>query len=79
MPKQLTMVPVILLCLIASSAEAYVGPGLGMGAIGAILGLIGSVLLALLAFIWYPLKRFFRKIKSSRNHEEEKDTTGKSA
>jgi len=78
MPKQLTIVPVILLCLIASSADAYVGPGLSMGAIGAILGLIGSILLALLAFIWYPLKRFFRKTKSSRNHEGENDTVGKS-
>lgn len=45
------------------SAEAYVGPGLGTGTIGVILGLLGSILIALVAIFWYPLKRLIKKLK----------------
>lgn len=40
-----------LLFLAPGIAQAYVGPGLGLGAIGAILGVIFSVILAILAFL----------------------------
>lgn len=39
-------------------AIAYVGPGLGLGAIGAIIGVVFSVLLAIFAIFWYPIKRW---------------------
>lgn len=42
-------------------ATAYVGPGLGVGMIGAILGVVLSVVLALIGIVWYPLKRLFNK------------------
>lgn len=44
-------------------AQAYVGPGLGAGTVGVVLGLIGSGFLALVAVIYYPIKRFFKKRK----------------
>lgn len=45
--------------LVPATALAYVGPGLGLGAIGAILGVFFSIILAILAFFWYPIKRLF--------------------
>ena len=42
----------------------YIGPGLGAGTITAILGILISFFLSLIAIFWYPLKRFFRYIKS---------------
>jgi len=36
--------------LITAPAEAYVGPGLGAGTLGVILGLLGSILIAIFAF-----------------------------
>lgn len=61
---------VAILTLLASQpALAYVGPGLGLGAIGAILGVILSVLLAIFAILWFPLKRLLglgRKAGSPR-------------
>ena len=45
------------LLLGSASATAYIGPGLGAGTLGVILGLLGSILLALFAFFWYPIKR----------------------
>ena len=48
---------VIVLLLSSLPAHAYVGPGLGAGVLGVIVGLVGSVLLALFAVFWYPIKR----------------------
>ena len=54
------------------TACAYVGPGLGLGAIGAVLGVLLSIFLAFIAILWYPLKRIIRKFKKKKeNHEAE--------
>lgn len=37
---------------------AYLGPGGALSAIGAFLALLAAVALALVGFVWYPLKRF---------------------
>ena len=42
----------------------YIGPGLGAGTVTAIFGVLVSFFLSLIAIFWYPLKRFFRYIKS---------------
>ncbi len=63
---------VILLVLMApDQADAYVGPGLGAGTIGVILGIIGSLFIALFAIIWYPLKRLFKKKKKQGQETEQ--------
>jgi len=51
---------------LADIAHAYVGPGLGLGAIGAIVGIIVAVFLAIVGVIWYPLKRMLRKLKAAK-------------
>jgi hypothetical protein len=53
----ITSVPALLLC--SHQALAYIGPGMGAGTLGVLLGLIGSVFLAVFAFFWYPIKRLF--------------------
>lgn len=52
------------LALIALPAQAYVGPGLGLGAIGVVLGLLLSLALAFFAFVWMPIKRVFSRKKA---------------
>lgn len=53
----------ILLALVLTPtfAQAYIGPGAGVGAITAALGIVGSILLALFAVIYYPVKRLLKK------------------
>ena len=51
----------VLLLFSAAVAHAYVGPGLGLGLIGAILGALLTVILAIAGVIWYPVKRLLRK------------------
>ncbi len=54
----------LLLLLTPFAALAYVGPGSGLSAIGSILALIIGLLVALLGFFWYPIKRLLGKKKS---------------
>lgn len=56
-----------------SSAHAYTGPGLGLGIIGTVLGVVFSLLLAILAIFWYPLKRAL-KIGKNNTEDEAEDT-----
>lgn len=56
---------VIMVLAMPGVAQAYVGPGLGTGTLAVIVGIIGSILVALFAVLWYPLKRLLRKKKQS--------------
>ena len=42
----------------------YIGPGMGGGAIAAILGVFLSILGGLVAIVWFPIKRLIKKIRS---------------
>ncbi|MGD9331302.1 MAG: hypothetical protein PVJ53_08310 [Desulfobacterales bacterium] len=64
-----TALVVSLVLLSPMSAKAYVGPGLGAGTIGVVLGVIGSIFIALFAFLWYPIKRIFKKKKKSKTQD----------
>ena len=44
------------------AAQAYVGPGMGVGAAAAVLGVLAGVLLLVIGLIWYPLRRVIRKM-----------------
>lgn len=46
----------------AFAADAYIGPGLGAGTIAVLLGILGSIVMALVAFVWYPVKRLLKKM-----------------
>lgn len=52
----------LLLCstLAAMPAQAYLGPGGAVSSVGALLALIGAVLLAVIGFVWFPLKRMLK-------------------
>ena len=53
------------LVLIPDTAQAYVGPGLGIGAIASVLGVIGGIFLAIFAVVYYPIKRVLRRRRTA--------------
>ena len=53
----------VLLTMIPAIAQAYSGPGVGLGAIGVVLGIVGSVFLMTVSLIWYPVKRMVRGLR----------------
>jgi len=65
--KHLPLV-VVALCVLAAPvpAWAYIGPGSGLSAIGAAFALVASVVVAMVGFVWYPLKRVWRRLTGGR-------------
>lgn len=56
-------------------ALAYIGPGAGLGVIGTVVALIGAVLLAIVGFVWYPVKRMLKKRKAGAEANQDSDST----
>ncbi len=59
--------------LVPSAAHAYIGPGAGISAIGSLLALIAAVLLAIVGFVWYPVKRIRKNRRKARTEAADKD------
>lgn len=58
-----TQIFTIILTLAPTSAFAYIGPGVGLGAIATFFAVALGLLLLLVGFLWYPLKRLLKKQK----------------
>jgi hypothetical protein len=56
------------MALLPSPVYAYMGPGVGLSAIGALLSLVAAGVVSLLGFIWFPIKRAIWMLKSRRKH-----------
>jgi len=53
----------MLLIALPAPAFAYGGPGLGLGVISTVFGVLGAILLGFIAVLWYPFKRLIRRIR----------------
>ena len=70
-----TFSALVILALACSPAHAYLGPGGAVSGIGALLALIGAVLLSIIGFVWYPIKRMLtgKQRASEVDDEDDKD------
>ncbi len=60
------IIPILVIFLLFFYTEpcyAYVGPGLGLGVVGVVIGLVFSVFLAIFSIFWYPIKKMLKKNK----------------
>ena len=61
-----------ILCLITTSSFAYIGPGVGLGAIAATVVVIVAILAALFGLIWFPVKKLLKKRKEKIDQQQNK-------
>tara|TARA_B100000035_G_C20792738_1_gene461931 strand:+ start:506 stop:694 length:189 start_codon:yes stop_codon:yes gene_type:complete len=54
---------ILMAFIIIAPANAYIGPGTSGGLIATILGILGSILLAIFGILYYPIKRFLKNRK----------------
>ena len=59
------------LVAVCTPALAYVGPGMGAGLLATALGVAVSALLALVAILYYPLKRMLRNRRLGQNQADD--------
>ena len=64
------LVTAILCLALSPAALAYVGPGLGLGVLGAIFGVLAAIVLAIVGLFWYPIKRMLTKKNSDASAAE---------
>ena len=68
------LLAILLVAIPASNTYAYIGPGVGIGVIGTVLALFATMLLAIVGFVWYPIKRlraWLRRKEPERPDEAE--------
>ena len=63
---------VAIACITARPASAYIGPGAGISAIGAVFAAIAGIIVAIFGFVWYPVRRILRKKKKSNQEKKAK-------
>ena len=57
--------------LVSIPVNAYIGPGMGGGALVAILGFFAAIFLGIWGVLYYPIKRALRKRKEKKiSHKE---------
>ena len=54
--------------------HAYIGPGMGLGMIGVILGILGAIVLAFFAILWYPFKRLWNRLVKKMKEKKPVDS-----
>ena len=59
-------VAIMIVCLSADPAAAYVGPGAGLTLIGSVVAIVAAVLIALVGLVLFPLRLLMKKIKAAK-------------
>jgi hypothetical protein len=60
-PLRLAAMAALGVMILPNPAMAYIGPGMGLGAITAVLGILAALVMAVIGLVWYPMKRMFKK------------------
>jgi len=65
----LRITALLLLALIASPAAAYVGPGAGISVLGSLLGILATILVAIGAILFWPIRKLMKRRKVKKETE----------
>ena len=65
----------LVLLAVPDAAHAYGGPGSVISGIGALLAAVAALLALLFGFLWFPLKRLYKKM----NGDDDEETAGTTA
>jgi hypothetical protein len=56
----------LFILLFQTFAHAYIGPGMGGGALAATLGILLAFILLVFGLLWYPLKRLISRFRKKK-------------
>ncbi|MEE4378250.1 MAG: hypothetical protein V2J55_12180 [Candidatus Competibacteraceae bacterium] len=65
MKKSIALLFLLLLIGIAP-VQAYIGPGAGIPVLGSLLGLLATVVLAIAAILFWPIRKLLKRKKAAR-------------
>lgn len=65
MRSTIILLLVALLALAAVPAQAYVGPGAGISVLGSLLGILATIVVAIGAILFWPIRKLLRRRKAA--------------
>jgi hypothetical protein len=75
-----TTISLVVLAVFATAApeaaHAYGGPGSVISSIGTFLALVAALVASLFGFVWYPLKRLYKKLSADEEDASEATPAG---
>jgi len=57
---------ILLLLAISPAAVAYIGPGAGISVLGSLLGILGTIVVAIGAILFWPVRKFLKRKKQAK-------------
>tara|TARA_Y100001935_G_C17082242_1_gene396914 strand:+ start:458 stop:682 length:225 start_codon:yes stop_codon:yes gene_type:complete len=67
--SKITIITLLVLFSLSSTAYAYIGPGMGGGIILATIGIVIAIFAAIFGIIWFPIKRLIQKRKEKKQNK----------
>ena len=65
--RKIIKVSILTLFAVTLPVQAYIGPGMGGGAIAVVFGILAAVVMAIFGFIYYPVKRWLKRRKTKNS------------
>ncbi len=66
----------LLLILLATTAQAYIGPGAGIPVLGSLIGIIVTIVVAIGAILFWPIRKMLKRGKKPKSVETTASTEG---
>lgn len=70
----LKIITLLLLALSAGPAAAYIGPGAGISVLGSLLGILATIVVAISAIVFWPIRKLMRRRKAKKETDVSADT-----
>ena len=65
----LKILVLLVLLLVSPATFAYIGPGAGISVLGSLLGILGTIVVAIGAIIFWPVRKFLKRKKLRKQAE----------
>ena len=67
----LKLIAFILFLSLGTPALAYIGPGAGISVLGSLLGILGTIIVAIGAILFWPIRKMLKRRKAAAANDNE--------
>ena len=71
------LLAIFLLIAVSPAVSAYIGPGAGISVLGSLLGILGTIVVAIGAIVLWPVRRLLKRKNQNKNDAANASTSEK--
>ena len=72
----LKILTILILVVFSPAASAYIGPGAGISVLGSLLGILGTIVVAIGAILFWPVRKMLKRRKQAKLATTGEDSSG---